>query len=370
MKKTNIAITGSEGFIGKNLIFNLLDKKKFNIFKINRKTNDKDLEYYISNSEVLIHLAAANRAKKSIDFFINNSGYTKKICSIIKKNKKKIKIIYSSSYLIKQNNSYGISKKLSEKYLIELKKIGCKVFISRLPNVFGKWSKPNYNSVVSTFCYNVSRNKKIKILNKNKEFNLVYIDDVVESFVNIILGKKKIKNIFFSVSPCYKSSPEKLAQLINIFKKNTDNHYVPNLSKSFEKKLYSTYISFLPKKNFISKLKNHNDKRGDYIEFIKSVFAGQISFFSINKGEIRGRHFHHSKFEKFFVVSGKAKFVAKNIINLEKKEFVLDENNHRYLTSLPGWAHYIKNIGKKKLKVMLWSNDIFNLKKPDTIYYE
>lgn len=370
MKKKSIVITGSDGFLGKNLVFNLINQKKFNVFKINRKTTYKDLSNYILNSEILVHLAAVNRAKKLNDFFVNNSTYTKKICEIIKKNKKKIKIIYSSSYLIKKKSPYGISKKLSEKHLIELKKHGCKVFVSRLPNIFGKWSKPNYNSVVSTFCHNISRNKKIKILNKNRNFNLVYVDDVVKSIVDIILEKKIPKKIFFSIFPRYKTTPLKLAQLIKTFKKMTDNNYIPNLSNDFEKKIYSTYISFLSSKKFLLKLKNHKDKRGDYVEFIKSFQAGQISFFSVNPGQIRGKHFHHSKFEKFYVVDGKAKFVAKNIITQEKREFILDEDNHSYLTSLPGWSHYIENIGKKKLKVILWSNEIYNLKKPDTFYYE
>tara|TARA_Y100000741_G_scaffold78689_1_gene57480 strand:+ start:540 stop:1646 length:1107 start_codon:yes stop_codon:yes gene_type:complete len=364
----NIAITGASGFIGKNLIYNLILDKKNKIFKIDRKTKKKKLNQILNKSDILYHFAAVNRPTNLKKFKKDNVELTKYICDYFLNNNLKKKIIFSSSSQVKLNNPYGISKKKCERILLKYAKLsGSHVYILRLPNIFGKWSKPNYNSVVSTFCYNIARDKKIYISNPKNKVKLLYIDDLVNILEKIKHYKNYIyKKKIYNIPPSKVISLKNLSKIIKEFSIKRKNLSISNVSSKFVKNLYSTYISNLPKNKIVYKLKANKDSRGSFIEFLKTKNSGQFSIFVAKKNQVRGHHFHHSKVEKFFVIQGKARFVMKNISNNEKINFYLKENNPKVVESIPGWEHYIKNIGNNDLVVLLWSNEIFDVNKPDT----
>jgi UDP-2-acetamido-2,6-beta-L-arabino-hexul-4-ose reductase len=369
----NITITGSDGFLGKNLKYSLRNYKNIRLFYINRKTTNKEFEKILIKSEIIFHFAGVNRSTNKNDFLEQNINFTKKICNILEKNKKRPKIIYTSTIQVNASNLYGISKKKSELLLKKFsQKNKSKLFIFRLPNIFGKWSKQNYNSVVSTFCFNVARGKKIIISKKNKIINLVYIDNVISKFLEIIKNKKKYnkKKIYYEISPVYKISLQNLANLIKDFKKNRSKYFINSQSSDLIKNLYSTYISFLPKKKIIYNLKLNTDPRGSFLEFLKTNENGQISVFTIKRNKIRGNHFHHSKVEKFLLLSGSVEFYMKDIASANSITIKLYETEPKVIESIPGWFHNIKNIGKKNAIILLWSNEVFNDRKPDTFYYE
>ena len=363
----NIAVTGSDGFIGKNLIYHLLLNKKFNVFKIKRETKKKDINSILKKSDIICHLAGVNRPKKIKAFKKDKIILTKYICDYLQKKNYKKKIIFSSSTQVESKNDYGKSKKLCEKILSRFaKNTKSPVYILRLPNIFGKWSRPNYNSVVSTFCYNISRNRKIKISDPKKKVKLLYIDDLIEIFKKIINNKLKKNKLIYKIPATKTVTLKNLSKSIFDFELKRKKLLISNFSSKFEKNLYSTFISFLPKKKITYKLKASNDSRGSFTEFLKTKNNGQISVFVAKKNQIRGHHFHHSKVEKFFVLRGKAKFSMRDISSNQKVQFNLSGEKPTVVESIPGCEHYIKNQGNEDLIVLLWCNEIFDVNKPDT----
>lgn len=362
-----IAIIGANGFIGKNLLIRLRQNKTLKIFQITRKTTNKNFLKIISKSDVIYHLAGVNRPKKRISFNIDNIKLTKKICEYLKKLNNKKKIIFTSSIQVNQKNQYGSSKKMSEKILTKfLHKSRLEVFILRLPNIFGKFCKPNYNSVVSTFCHNINRNKKVTLTKPNKKLRLLYIDDLINKML-ALQKKKMVKNIEIIKFNNYSSvTLKKLSAYLYDFKIKRDNLFLPKLRNKFEKNLYSTFVTHIPKELNSYKIKNNVDHRGNFSELMKSNNQGQFSYFSIKPGKIRGHHYHESKVEKFFVIRGIAHFEMINLSNNKKTSFVLNGKYPKAVESVPGHMHKIKNIGKKEVIVFLWSNEIFNDNKPDT----
>jgi UDP-2-acetamido-2,6-beta-L-arabino-hexul-4-ose reductase len=364
----NILVTGCDGFIGKNLIFHLKNKDSYNVIKLKKNYSLNELKKKILSSDVIFHLAGVNRGNSRSYFFNNNYLLTKKICSILKNTDKRIKVIFSSSIHVKRNNHYGISKLKSEKEIIKLKKNkNICVLIYRLPNVFGKWSKPFYNSVVATYCHQISRNKKIDIFS-NQELKLLYIDDLIKDFLKVI----KINNFnsnYRVIKKIYVIKLRKLAFAIRSFFYET-SIFVKRNSNDLMKKLYSTYLSFIPKKLASYNVSKYEDHRGKFIEFLKFGKYGQISFFTIFPGKLRGNHYHHTKTEKFLVVSGIVKFNFINVATKRKYSIVVNEEKEKAVITQPGWAHNIKNIGSKTAKIIVWSNEVFNKKYPDTINYK
>ena len=361
-----VLITGSRGFIGQNLLQFLKLKSGIDILEYNHKDKVEKLKKIIQNADFIFHLAGINRTYKKRNYLQSNYELTKKICNFATNSKKNIPILFSSSRQVLLDNAYGESKKKAERVLLSYKrKTGAQVYIYRLPNVFGKWCKPNYNSVVATFCYNISRNLPIKINDSSAKLNLVYIDDVIESFCKI-LDKKYTNKKFFKVYPIYKTTVGKLVEYIKNFKNIRKTLLVDKVGSGFFRALYSTYISFLPKKHFSYPLSNFSDDRGSFVEVLKTKNSGQFSFFTANKGCKRGGHFHHSKTEKFLVLQGKARFCFKHLVTNKKYKLIFSDKVPTIVESIPGWSHDITNIGNNKLIVMLWSNEIFDIKKPDT----
>jgi UDP-2-acetamido-2,6-beta-L-arabino-hexul-4-ose reductase len=366
----NILVTGSDGFVAKNLIKHLFNNHKYNILLINKKSSDKDLYKKLIITDIIFHLAGVNKEIYPKYTYDNNFIFTKKICSFLENNNKKPTIIYASSIQVKLKNSYGKSKLKAENILLNYKKnTGALVLIYRLPNIYGKWSKPYYNSVVSTFCNQVYKKQNITISDQNKKISLLYIDDLIFNFLEAVKLKKN-KNSFVKINNVFTTTLSNLANVIRSFNVKEKIYLPSNISSSVIKKLYSTYISFFSKKDFTYRIKRFSDKRGYFSEFLKNKNFGQISFFSIRPQKFRGNHYHHTKTEKFVVITGKVRFNFVNVINKKKFSLLVSENNNLVVNTIPGWAHNIENTGSKTAKVLVWANEILDKKNPDTIFYK
>tara|TARA_B100001057_G_scaffold354877_1_gene356879 strand:- start:13799 stop:14902 length:1104 start_codon:yes stop_codon:yes gene_type:complete len=360
-----VLVTGADGFIGKNLIFRLRELKIcYNVFT--RKNTYNDLEKLIKDIDFIFHLAGENRPKHEVDFSINNVELTSQICKQIKKTKRKITLLFSSSTQAILGNSYGKSKLAAEALIKKYaEETGNKAYIYRLPGVFGKWARNNYNSVVATFCYNVSHGLPIKINDPNYNLRIVYIDDVVDEFIGKLKNKKNSKNNL-EVRPEYKITISALSSIIISFRNSRDSLLTETVGSGLKRKLYATYLSYLPVKTFDYKIPVHIDQRGVFSEILKTKNSGQFSFFTAKPGVTRGGHYHHSKTEKFLVVQGKAKFHFKNIVTMEEHNVYTNSNIPKIVETPPGWWHNITNIGKNEMIVVLWANEIFDKKSPDT----
>ena len=302
----NVLVTGAHGFIGKNLILRL-NELDIQVSTYTRNNSTQDLEELIKVADFIVHLAGENRPKEEQDFDTVNAGLTAYICDLLRSLGKNIPFILASSTQAKFNNAYGKSKLYAENSVKMLEiDTACSVYIYRLPGVFGKWCKPNYNSVVATFCYNISHDLPIKVSNPDLELTLVYIDDVIEEFLKIIQGVKNNK-IELSVQPEYKITLGNLSNQIKMFKESRKTLISERVGNGFIRKLYSTYVSYLSPEQFIYTIPTYGDDRGMFSEILKTKDSGQFSFFTALPGLTRGGHYHHSKTEKFLVIQGKAK---------------------------------------------------------------
>ena len=366
-----ILVTGSNGFIGKNLIHHLKFRNNYDVLTFNRSSSLRDLKNKIKKSNFIIHLAGINRPKTEDEYF-ENVSLTKTVIKICTEEKVNIPIIYTSSSKAENKDAYGISKLNAEEILKNYnKKTQCPVFIYRLTNVFGKWCKPNYNSVVATFCYNIANNMEIKINDPNSLIKLVYIDDVIESFINI-LEKNKYSNElqYCEVRPTYELSLSKLVERIKSYNEFQENLMIQPVGEGLDRALHSTYLSYFEKGKFSHSLKENIDKRGKFVEVLKTKETGQISYLVTPPGETRGRHFHHTKTEKFIVISGIARIKFRNLLDNDTHEIESSEEKSEVVNTIPGWVHDITNIGEKDLAVLIWSNEIFDEERPDTYYEE
>jgi UDP-2-acetamido-2,6-beta-L-arabino-hexul-4-ose reductase len=365
----NVLVTGSNGFIGKNLIIHL-NELNINVLTYTRENSTQDLPDLIKKSNFIIHLAGENRPKDEKDFNIVNVQLTKSICELIRSTGKHIPIILASSTQAAFDSAYGKSKLDAELILKKLESdTGNPIHIYRLPGVFGKWCKPDYNSVVATFCYNVSNNLSIQVNDSSLVLNLVYIDDVVGEFINII-QKKQVSKKERSIQPEYKIKLGDLATQIELFKETRKSLISERVGVGFVRKLYSTYVSYLPPEQFSYSIPSYGDDRGMFAEMLKTKDSGQFSFFIAKPGVTRGVHYHHTKTEKFLVVQGDAKFNFRHIISNKTYEINTSGNKLKIVQTVPGWAHNITNIGKEDVVVMLWANEILDRENMDTIAHK
>lgn len=363
----NILVTGSDGFIAKNLIDHLLNYTPYNVLKFNKKTSLEELNRLLDKSDYIIHLAADNRPETDDGYRSSINGLTEKIILHLRSSKKITPIIFTSSVQVGTGTAYGEAKKKAELSLIDLhKEHGNPLTIYRLPGVFGKWCKPNHNSVIATFCHNISRNIPIQVNDPLKTLNLVYIDDVVKSMVFSLLEPPE-SFMYQDIDPTYRIGLGELSEQIYSFRKLRAKLAVDEVGSGLIRALYSTYLSYLPNEQFAYALDLKGDSRGEFAEVLKTKSSGQFSFLTINEGHTRGGHYHHTKSEKFLVVCGIATYKSRNILTNEIYEIKLDSNMPRVVDSIPGWSHEITNIGIGKAIVLLWSNEIFDDGNPDTL---
>jgi UDP-2-acetamido-2,6-beta-L-arabino-hexul-4-ose reductase len=361
-----VLITGANGFIGKNLQVHLQKRADIDVFLYAREDAPERLTQYVSQCDFVFHLAGVNRPDNETDFMSGNAEFTEQLCSLIEKSGKKPPIIFTSSTQVNKLNPYGKSKKAAEEALREMSvRVGNKVCIYRLPNVFGKWGRPNYNSAVNTFCYNFGRGIAVNIHDENAIIELVYIDDVVERFVEVMDGATETTE-FSEIAPVYQISVGAIARQIQKFKESRVSLVSEPVGEGFVRALYATYLSYLPPESFSYPLKSNSDDRGTFVEMIKSRDSGQVSFFTAYPGATRGGHFHHTKSEKFLVISGSAEFRFRNIITDETYVVNTSGVEPEVVETVPGWTHDVTNVGKNDLLVILWANEIFDREKPDT----
>ena len=375
-KDFRILITGANGFVGKNLYYHLIENGYTNIFRADIDTSKVELEDYVINCDLIYNLAGVNRPKDAIEFK-NNSTYLENIINILIKNNKKTPIMLSSSIQSDLDNPYGRSKKEAENILIDYsKKQNAYCFIYKFPNIFGKWSKPNYNSAVATFCYNILRNLDIVINDKNAKLSLVYIDDVVDELLKIADNfvikcndKYSIGKYYYNVDCVYDTTVGYIADKIYSFRNSRTDYFIPNMEPdSLDKKLYSTYLSFLDANNFKYPLDMHTDDRGSFTEILKTINFGQFSVNIIKPGITKGNHYHHSKNEKFLVVSGKVLIRFRKIDSDDIIDYEVSDEKLEVVDIPPGYTHNIKNIGDREAAVFMWANEILDKNKQDTYY--
>jgi UDP-2-acetamido-2,6-beta-L-arabino-hexul-4-ose reductase len=366
-----ILVTGAKGFIGKNLIAELRNQNYTDIFEFSKETETSLLDEYCKEADYVFHLAGVNRPKNQSEFMDGNYGFTSKLLELLKKHQNTCPVMISSSIQAELDNPYGISKKAGEKLIFDYsKETGSKVMVYRLPNVFGKWSKPNYNSAIATFCYNVAHDIPINVNNPNVIMNLVYIDDVIVELINSLKGYEHKVGDFCEVPNVSNITLGEIVDLIYSFKKSRDECSIPNMSIPIIKKLYSTYLSFLPENQFSYELKMNVDQRGSFTEFIKTPDRGQVSVNISKTGITKGNHWHHTKNEKFLVVSGKGVIRFRKIDSDQIIEYFVSGDKLEVIDIPVGYTHNIENLGDTNMVTIMWANEHFNKEKPDTYFLE
>ncbi|MDF1876645.1 NAD-dependent epimerase/dehydratase family protein [Sulfurimonas sp. SAG-AH-194-L11] len=364
-----VLITGSNGFIAKNLIEHLKRDEEIELYLYSKKDSLTILEAYVKEVDFIFHLAGVNRPQNISEFYKGNSDLTKSIVDILVKEGKSTPIVLSSSTQSALDNDYGKSKLEAENILVEYsKKTNADVYVYQLPNVFGKWSKPNYNSVISTWCHNIANDLEIQVNNKDAELNLVYVDDVVESFVQKL--KNRSSDTYVSIDVIYKKTLGEIEELLYKFKENRTTLVIPNVASGFERALYATYLSYLSTDNFSYELKGHQDNRGTFYEILKTLDSGQFSLSTTAPGILRGNHYHHSKNEKFLVVRGEALIEFRHIVTNEIITYKVSDKKMEVVEMIPGYTHNIKNTGNEEMLLFLWANETFDQDNPDTYFLE
>lgn len=361
-----ILVTGANGFIAKNLLMRLQEKGGVDVVLFTRANSVSELPAMLEAVDWVFHLAGINRPETPEEFITGNSGLTQQLCEAVKAGGRKVPVVYTSSIQAERNNDYGNSKRAAEDALLALHQSNENpVFIYRLPNVFGKWARPNYNSVVATFCHNISRDLPIRIDDPADVIRVVYVDDVVASFMNLLNGVDQ-KAPFAEAVPEYEISVGELADQLKRFKATRDNLITEPVGKGMVRALYATYVSYLPPDYFKYSVPQYGDERGVFVEMLKTPDAGQFSFFTAHPGVTRGGHYHHSKTEKFLVIRGEACFRFRHMITGEFYELYTSGVNPEVVETVPGWTHDITCVGSGELVCMLWANEIFDRSNPDT----
>ena len=378
----NILVTRSKGFVGKNLVWTLKNikdgKDRFfsisvdNIYEYDIDNTLEDLKNYTKDVDFVVHLAGVNRPKNTEEFYEGNKGTIELLCDCLKDNKNKCPILISSSIQASKDNDYGKSKKQAEDFLKSFsEENGNKVYIYRFANIFGKWCRPNYNSVVATWCYNIAHDLPIQINDESAVIPFVYIDDVVSEIISAINNRPNYDEIdkCYKALPIYNISLKELKDNLYAFYNQRNTLIIPDLSNEFPKKLYSTYLSYLPEDKIAIPLNTKNDNRGSFTELLKSNNCGQFSVNVSKPGMVKGEHFHNTKWEFFIVVKGKALIEMRNVNDDKVIKFEVSDEKIEAIHMLPGYTHNIINLSDDEdLITLMWANEMFDEKKPDTFY--
>lgn len=366
-----ILVTGSEGFIGKNLISELKNRNYEHVMGYDKGMTLELLDEYCREADFIFHLAGVNRPKDDSEFMEGNFGFTSDLLSILKKHNNKCPIMISSSIQANRDNSYGKSKKAGEDLIFDYANdVGSKVLVYRLHNVFGKWCRPNYNSAIATFCNNIANDLEIEVNDSSVVMNLIYIDDLVDELIHALTGDEHMVEKFCEVPVIHTIELGKIVDLIYSFKNSRDERSVPNMSDDFTRKLYSTYLSYLPEDDFSYNLKMNKDERGSFTEFIRTPDRGQVSINVSKPGITKGNHWHHTKNEKFLVVSGKGVIRFRKIDSDKIIEYFVDGSKMEVIDIPTGYTHNIENIGDIDLVTVMWVNESFDPSNPDTYFLE
>ena len=377
-----VLVTGAKGFVGKNLVAQLKNikegKAKVNglspeieIYEYDVDTNPELLQTYTADCDFVFHLAGVNRPENQEEFMQGNFGFTSILLENLKKNQSKAPVLITSSIQAMLDNPYGKSKKAGEDLIFAYGiENGVKTLVYRLPNVFGKWCRPNYNSAVATFCNNIANGLDITVNDPAVNMQLVYVDDVVDEFIGALQGKEHTEDGFCFVPTVHKVRLGEIADLLYSFKESRKDLSVPKLDNAFAKALYSTYLSYLPKDAFSYPLKMNIDQRGSFTEIIRTSDRGQFSVNISKPGITKGNHWHHTKNEKFVVVSGKGLIQFRKIGSDEVLNYHVTGDKIEVVDIPTGYTHNIINEGDTDLVTFMWCNECFDPDKPDTYFEE
>ena len=368
-----VLITGANGFVGKNLQLHLAVRRDVQVVCFTRGNDVAELANMLHGVDFVFHLAGVNRPQDPAEFVAGNVDLTGVLCqavgAVAEATGKKIPIVYTSSTQANRDNAYGVSKLGAETALFALQtQHAVPVHVFRLPNVFGKWCKPNYNSAVATFCHNIARGLPIQVNDPNAPVTLVYVDDVIERFVQLMDGADAAVDSggFATVAPQYTTTVGELARQIQAFNHSRDTLMTERVGTGLVRALYASYLSYLPPELFAYTVPQYGDPRGVFAEMLKTPDCGQFSYFTTHPGVTRGGHYHHSKTEKFLVIKGQARFKFRHMQTGETHELVTCGDQAEVVETVPGWTHDITNIGDDEMVVMLWANEVFDRARPDT----
>jgi UDP-2-acetamido-2,6-beta-L-arabino-hexul-4-ose reductase len=364
-----VLITGADGFMGKNLQLRLRELKDVKVITFTRADSANNLPILLEGVDVVFHLAGVNRPLDPQEFVDGNVKLTQLLANAIEYAGRPIRVVLASSTQACLENPYGLSKLASENALQLLSGInGTEVHVFRLPNVFGKWCKPNYNSVVATFCHNIAHGFPVQIHDSNATVSLVYIDDVLDHFINLMNGADEYKQEdgFEVISPLYTLTVGQLERQLMAFREGRENLVIDRVGTGFVRALYATYLSYLPIEKFSYVVPQYRDPRGIFVEMLKTPECGQFSFFTAHPGITRGGHYHYTKTEKFLVIKGQARFRFRHMQTGQVHELETSDNKSEIVETIPGWTHDITNVGCDEMIVLLWANEVFDHANQDT----
>lgn len=379
----NILVTGAKGFVGKNLVaqlHNIRDGKAknyalkgegLNVFEYDIDSDPSDLDTYCSQADFVFNLAGVNRPKEQSEFMKGNFGFASTLLSTLKKHHNTCSVMISSSIQAELDNPYGESKRAGEQLMFDYARdTGAKVLVYRFPNIFGKWCRPNYNSAVATFCNNIANDLPITVNDPSVRMRLVYIDDVVDELIAALTVNEHRKGLYCFVPTVYEITLGGIVDLLYTFKEMPSTLDVPRIDDAFTKKLYSTYLSYLPKEKISYPLKMNVDARGSFTEIIRTATAGQFSVNISKPGITKGQHWHNTKNEKFIVVSGHGLIQQRRINTNEVINFEVGGDKIEVVEAIPGYTHNIINLSDTEdLVTLIWCNECFDPLSPDT-YFE
>lgn len=380
----NILVTGAKGFVGKNLVSQLrniqlgkaknysISGEEIEVFEYDVDNDPAELDAYCKKADFVFNLAGVNRPKDPVEFMKGNFGFASTLLDTLRKYNNTCPVMISSSIQAEWDNPYGESKRAGENLLFAYaKETGAKVLVYRFPNLFGKWCRPNYNSAVATFCNNIANDLPIQVNDPSVVMKLVYIDDVVDELIAALSGQEHREGDFCVVPTVHTITLGKIVDLLYAFKEMPKNGEVPNLGDAFTKKLYSTYLSYLPKEKFSYPLKMNVDNRGSFTEIIRTSDRGQFSVNISKPGITKGQHWHHTKNEKFVVVSGHGLIQLRKIGTDEVIRFEVSGEKIEVVEMIPGYTHNIINLSETEdLVTFIWCNECFDPNRPDTYWEE
>lgn len=378
----NILITGAKGFVGKNLVAQLKNIKEgkdtsyklnpdFEIYEYDIDTDPSLLDEYCQKAEFVFNLAGVNRPKNEEEFMKGNFGFASLLLDTLKKHNNTCPIMISSSIQAAFDNPYGQSKKAGEDLMFRYsEETGAKVLVYRFPNVFGKWCRPNYNSAVATFCHNIAHDIDIQVNDRSHKMNLVYIDDVVTELIHALEGQETKEGQYCKVPVSHEITLGGIVDLLYSFKESRGDLSIANMEDAFAKKLYSTYLSYLPEDQFSYPLKMNVDNRGSFTEMLRTQDRGQVSVNISKPGITKGNHWHHTKNEKFLVVSGKGVIRFRRIDEDKVHEYFVSGDKLEVVDIPVGYTHNIENLGETDMVTIMWVNEPFDPSKPDTFFLE
>ena len=360
-----VVVTGANGFIGRHLCLRLEERGYGAPVCLTRKSKSEDWNAAVDSADIVFHLAGENRPPATEDFSVGNALLTSRLCELLAGAGRQAALVLTSSTQAGNGSPYGNSKRAAESAAEEYAhNTGARVAILRLPNVFGKWARPNYNSAIATFCHNICRGQPVVVHDTAASLQLVHVDDVVNQLLAQL--PPSTQSGFVPVSGVVQTSIREVVNLLEGFATGRLDNTIEGVGTGFIRSLYSTFVSYLPPEQFSYPITSHDDARGRFAEFIRTRDAGQVSYFTARPGVTRGGHYHHTKTEKFLVVCGIARFSFRSIKTGEQYSLTVSERPSRVVETVPGWAHEITNVGADDLIVVLWANEVFDSARPDT----